>query len=478
MRIRIQSNNVSRLGGQQWESFFQVNSPYCRVGIFWYASDHYQGGWIKFPFRFQFEFEALSHTVRQIGQMRLLEITVETEEQLRQIANQIVEHLDHWKLAEKISSDPLIYGLIEEFIDTLPNFIDELTLLKNQLVTEMSWDDAIDFNWKEINEEISRCRSMFSVNDLPEKFQKTYKDLQQDLYAFEREFQLPDMYKVVLKRELIAYSSSYETFLNQYKTEKLTLESISVLLNEVQELQTEFKDFWDRIYQNNETRRLAEAHNTEKSQLVNNINQLSTKIQNEFQEFERVIQLERKREAIEQSVLQQLKELTPDIQTLLTRISELTDIEKEFVEAAIIRLVEKFPDLGSYDKVSQVFILGKSMPNKIDSMLESYPEASFEDTIALLDQGEELSQYETYFLVPKLYKEIETKIRSLVQSDDKIDFLNAIDLAYGKEVINHSEQSSLHQFRKIRNELIHGTRESFPSDLILTTYRIFKRLSS
>lgn len=476
MRLRLSGNQVGVIQGDRWDIFFRVDTVYNKVGIFWFAPKQPLGGWLKVPLPFQFEFEALSYARRNIGRLNVLEIFVETEDQLRQLGAQLGIHKDNWQLKGEISFEPPIYSLIEETIEAIPEFIKDLDSMQSKIYTEKSWNEARNLDWRGITEDINRYREIFSLKDLPEKFQEPYKKVQQDLTEYESNFGMHQSLEFVLNGNLENYLTSYKNLYRQYKAKTLTLEKISILLDDVKQLETEFNAFWQQIHDDREIQNLFQLYNDQSNDLQNSIRQLITKIQNEKQELEQAIQLKKQREAIEQVVLQQLSELTPGIQLLLTRISELTEIDRNLVEKAIIDVLEKSPDLGSYDKKAQVFIVGKNIPNTVNKVLKSYPEASFEELILSVKQEYNPSQQELYFLVTKLYKKVEIILRSLVKGTNEMNFLGGIHQAFELKIINNNEKDLLHHFRKLRNELIHAEREDFPSELILNINNIFQDL--
>jgi len=468
MRFRITTSNVGIFGTNNWENI-RLDSPYQKVGIFHYGSQSCHGGWIKFPIPMILEFEGSSYIRRNIGNLRVIEITVDTLEQLNQLSHQIFEYLDDWNLPKKIESTPNIHKLIEDTLKRIPKFINELHSIKQKIDTDMTLHESDTINWNNIRGQISTYRTLFSLQELPDKFIEIYEEFQQKLGIYENNFREDEIYSIILHRELEMYSKNYESLYSQYKTENFALDSLVSLLDEMSELEEKINHFWNKMPRN-----YRQVINQEKDRIVQDISELKTKVQEEHQELERVLEIAQKRAAIEQTVLQQIRHLTPGIQTLLTRLSELTDIEKELVEEAIHNLLEKHSDLGTYHKTSQVFILGKEMTKEINTILGTYPQSSVEDSIKLIEQGIELTN--PLNVVVELHKRIKTTMKALLDDTNQIDLVAIIDRVAEEGKISPEEQQILHQFRMSRNRLIHEDEDNFPSELLLQTKQILNRL--
>ncbi|MFX1284744.1 MAG: hypothetical protein ACFFB5_13880 [Promethearchaeota archaeon] len=473
MRFRINGNVVQLLTNQNWTNVFQQNNPYQRVGISCYTEKSLMGGWVNLPLSFPFEFEALSYTNRRFNNLVVLEITVERFTQLKQLSHQLIDSFTDYSYKGGLKR-PLVYEVLNDFLIELPHFRDNMTLLLQKVETEFSWQDATQYNWNEIRGDINHYTNIVQVNHLPSEYQKIFRKLYHELKDLENVFNPSVVFKQVFKREFDKYSDIFEEIVNQYTKPNLDLQSLSIIYEDINTLDSNVKGLWEQI--NDYNRNYANSVNELKNELLNKISHLKNKIQNEYHELEQLHQLKQKRKAIEQTILQQLKLLTPGIQTLLTRISELTDIDKKIVEETIIRLLERFPDLGSYDKVSQVFILGQNMPTEINSILDNYPKPSFEDIIVNLEKGKEPDNEQLYFIVGRLHKEIESVIRTLVGNESNNDFKDNINQAFDQEYINKNEKDVLHAFRKARNILMHEEGESFPLELILNVKSILERL--
>jgi len=272
----------------------------------------------------------------------------------------------------------------------------------------------------------------------------------------------------------------YNELVAQYddKINRSAFHDLNSLLVKTQQTRAELSNLWSNTPRMSPMKPIVQKYNPDVQQLINCFSALVDQIQARCQELEKVEQQQKEQEWIERSVLQQLRGLTPGIQTLLIRISELTGFDKAQVEETILRLLEKHPNLGGYDKLSQVFILGADMPKEIDVLLETYPrERSFEELLEALEQETELTSHELHFLVNQLYKRLETAIRSKVQ-DSGPEFKSNIDLAHDQGVIDGNETDQFQQFRIIRNQLIHEDREDFPSNLILAVYMILERMEN
>ncbi|MCY3414187.1 MAG: hypothetical protein INQ03_21260 [Candidatus Heimdallarchaeota archaeon] len=74
----------------------------------------------------------------------------------------------------------------------------------------------------------------------------------------------------------------------------------------------------------------------------------------------------------EQSLLKTLAKFDPEFQVFLPRLSEIINKDQEFTERALKFTLSKYPELGTYNELAQVFKPVDSIMNQIDELLNKY----------------------------------------------------------------------------------------------------------
>jgi len=182
--------------------------------------------------------------------------------------------------------------------------------------------------------------------------------------------------------------------------------------------------------------------------------------------------------ALEPKVLETLTKMDPEFPVFLPRLAELIEEEKELTESALKFVLQRSPDIGKYDSMSQVLKFSKpeEAHSMIDNLLQSYKDRTFEELIVLLEKNDKITQHERTSLVTFIYNQLEAKFHEKIKAEEKLDLLKAIDVANEQGVLNDEEKALLHKFRKRRNELVHDNGAPLSSDLILSTNNVLKRL--
>lgn len=478
MRFQINGHSVIVYDAPNQRSILNTQSPTHenRVGIFWYGDKEYLGGWITMPLSFDFGFEALSYTTRSTrGRITAVEILVGSKEQLIQLAQLLIDNKKGWLTPKPNPSEALIYSIVDEMLAKIPLFIKEVETSLQKIQHDLTLEEALELDWNQTREQIEYFRYIIHSSDLPSDID-TFQHNINTLQSLSGQIDIEQIFSQVFNRELDRYENIYEKLSQHYQTQEFNLESLAAFIKEVQELQTEFNEALDQASQHHTGRNYINLFTNDTNQMKNDIQQFIQEIVAEQQELERVLQEQKELEALEQIILQQLKVLTPGIQTLLTRISELTGIDKQHTEQLILRLLEQHADLGTYDKTSQVFILGKNMPQKIETLLTSYKPLTLDESVVFLKSGKTLSPQELTFMVTQLFKKVEQVITTSIKTDDRIDFKDSIDLAVDQNIITNTQREQLHQFRMARNKFVHDIQDTIENTILVNAYQVFQQI--
>lgn len=182
--------------------------------------------------------------------------------------------------------------------------------------------------------------------------------------------------------------------------------------------------------------------------------------------------------SLEPRILQTLLKMDPEFPVFLPRLAELVDSDRELTERALMYVLQRNPEIGKYNTMAQV--LKFSDPDKVGSKIEHlislYGERSYNDLLQLLVDNKPITQHELKSLVSDIFQRLENILRQQVNTEERLDMIETINLSYQQGLINENEQMTLHSFRKTRNEMAHEGRIEFPSDLILATENVIQRL--
>ena len=281
----------------------------------------------------------------------------------------------------------------------------------------------------------------------------------------------------IFLREFESYSEEFNQMKNRFDNLERNYKNYSSFSSELNEFLTDLRNFWQDVTADNYMRNNINKFQNDYNQLNNGLNSMSNSVRQELNILEQEFRKRKQREDNEKKVLIQLKSLTPKIQTLLTRIAELTAVDKNIVEDIIIDLLKTNRDLGTYDKTSQVFILGEVLPERIDSIINSYDDTlDLDGLVLLLKSGTNLNQRDLSFMITQLYKNLEQELRSKVNNNSKIDLIEMIDIASQNSLITQDEVNLLHTFRKQRNDFTHGTLNTISPNILLKVNEITKNL--
>lgn len=382
MQIKITPSNVEifRTHNNYWDTLWTHNKTlqYGKVGIFWLKTNgNIYGGWLSFPLSSSVihEMEIWSYTKRRIGAETLLELFVNSEEQLNILAYQFMEHQQKWNLPGKLPEKPLYYDTIVEVNTKVDTFMEEISSWIQKAKESLSFQEIDQINFGDYQRNFQLYEGFLRFEEHPSKFKSKFNFSQkyQQLDKLKRNFQPKEMKQLAVSRELIHYIQDYQQRKKSFDAGKgkFTADEIQTRINQTRNNHTNFQQFQQqnaRYYQKS----------PELGQQVNEINKgyndLIQLLNIDYNHVRKKEEIKLRTLKQDQAILEQLKQFTPGLQTLLTRISELTQIDKKLVEQSINRLLDESSDLGTYDSLSQVFIPGSEISKLIDELIAKFDE--------------------------------------------------------------------------------------------------------
>ncbi len=103
-------------------------------------------------------------------------------------------------------------------------------------------------------------------------------------------------------------------------------------------------------------------------------------------------------------------------------------------------------------------------------------ERSYPELIAALEQNQHITIHERISLVNYVYKRFNCELRSKVGASERASVKNIVEMAAKQNLIELLEVMAINRFRLIRNDLVHGRIEFFPTDLLLRVYQILQSI--
>lgn len=182
-----------------------------------------------------------------MGPFVTLDILVETEEQLFQIGHQLVKHLDNWKMEKGISSEPPTYSIYQEFNTEINNYLKEIDSILIKVDQDMTWEEAQVYDLNDIRKRIRYYSGILRSQNIPKKFHDDSTNLRISLGDLEKRIQEDQFFGPILERELLSYQSFIEEKTEYYNNslENLTFEGLSSLSKQINDIEAEFRDFWN-----------------------------------------------------------------------------------------------------------------------------------------------------------------------------------------------------------------------------------------
>jgi hypothetical protein len=371
--IRLQTSNISTYRGNSWETIWQYdqNRIFDKVGIFWSKNEKDLNiALFNFPINQSFlaEFEILGYIRRSFGPMQLVELYVEREEQFNTLTYQLNEFVKNIHYSKK-TNEPYYYEILKKFRNFINDFLQESQSLISRIESEMMLKEVEAINIELIRKKISTIKSIASNRQLPNQFD--FIVYLQKLTNLEKQFDINVLKEKVNQRELNNFTKIHQKLYDEYVKDKsnFLLADFEDSISNVKEKLDNFNTFTQKI-----TQRRSPPSNLNQTinQINNNFNNLIQQMEREKQDLLKKEEKIRKMYQLEEKILTQLKAFTPGVQTLLNRISDLTGLDNKVVEDIIKKLLDKNPELGTYDELSQVFIPGQNISRDIDALLAKF----------------------------------------------------------------------------------------------------------
>ncbi len=410
MRVILRGNTVQledttgivqSLGDYHGGGFHQESrsgNRIYKIGFFFYDNEHW-GGWIRLPVPFSFECEVVSHKSMTIHGSRIIEFILPNLSELIQVANQLRDNLIEWKLPEKkqLVTSQQVDISINKIIDEVKDYIEEIPKQQEKLVAELQ-------NKEEINKSIIANQSRqiiekidFYLNVVNDQIISSYIGESKDKYTEQLQegkamISTDGIEKAVWERKLENMVKKLDKLKKKHGGISLEKSQLIALKAQNHSLYQDVKNMYgqfmraenrDHRNRNKQLNGWENKSGNDLKRIITSAEELEQKISGDLQKIEevekegRLIQEKQKRqEESERKVLDILGQLKEGIQTQLSRIAELSALDKEDAQKTILRLLNKDPNLGEYDNLSQVFILGDDIGRKIDELIEQFERES------------------------------------------------------------------------------------------------------
>ena len=382
MIVKLINNRVIFDNVQEYEEIEVTTSN--RIAVFYQNKNKYIGSWLN-NLRIGdnyiiFETFLIRKTIIDKNS-KLYELILDNEEKYNQIKTIISNYSSNF--IETKSPFEIIMDEILEKISTEISIAEKFDIG----LEKTSFADYCTSNKILINEEISNTlqKNLLQINELiiTDNYAKKIEIITQKLIDLEIRLKQSKVTYTLAKKLLndyLAYFTEYEQKYQQQKSKKNSIEEIEIILSAMNskynslidffadELDSNLFDWDDYLKIENDYRLIIEKYD-------NFIEDLTI-------DHERVIEnieYEKKQREYDLRVLAQLKSFNPNIQTQLTRISELfnehnhEDRNKQEIEESIIRILNSKPEIGVDDPLSQVFLLNEGQNLKLDLGIVSCP---------------------------------------------------------------------------------------------------------